>query len=302
VNNFELAIKENTKYLKSDTYNYMFRYSDGYFLRWGETPKDDPEFSPYGPEIADIEVSTICHRGCKFCYKANTGVGENMSFETFKTVFHKLPKTLTQIAFGIGSFSAIQPELEKMFEYCRNNDYNIVIPNLTINGKDMEAEDYDLVAKYCGACSVSRYAPYNDCYTAIKELRQRGMKQVNIHQVLAKETFQECIQLLVDYKENKDGLKDNVNAIVFLALKEKGRATGEEGWHSLKDTFLMKALLDFAVSNKLNIGFDSCNGPTILKIAQEDQKFKNLIPCIDPCESLRFSIYINVVGIAEKRV
>jgi len=40
-------------------YNFVFDKRTGLFVRWGESLKDDPEFGL--PEIADIEVTTICH-------------------------------------------------------------------------------------------------------------------------------------------------------------------------------------------------------------------------------------------------
>jgi hypothetical protein len=98
-------IKEdkNFKIIKHPDFNLIFRKEDGLTYTWGKTQDEDPDFSPLGPIIADIEISEICHEGCKFCYKANMAKGANMSFETFKTIFHKFPRTLTQIAFGWGS-------------------------------------------------------------------------------------------------------------------------------------------------------------------------------------------------------
>ena len=94
------------KIFRSEHYNYNFDKETGFFARWGKTLEDDPEFCPYGPEILDIEVSTVCHQGCSFCYKSNTSKGLNMSLETFKKIFNLMPRTLTQIAFGIGDTSS----------------------------------------------------------------------------------------------------------------------------------------------------------------------------------------------------
>ena len=77
------------KKVRTPEYNYNFDMSTGHFERWGKTIEDDPTYSPLGPEILDIEISTICSQGCKFCYKKNTSVGENMSLETFKRLFFK---------------------------------------------------------------------------------------------------------------------------------------------------------------------------------------------------------------------
>ena len=99
--------------------------------------------SVFGPEIADIEISTICHGippvgmdkpvPCKFCYKSNSGRGENMSLDTFKQIFHKFPRSLTQIAFGIGDIDS-NPDLWNIMRYCRDNNYQFIVPNVTVNG------------------------------------------------------------------------------------------------------------------------------------------------------------------------
>src|SRR5208283_5840830 len=91
---------ENVKKVKSPFYNYYFRKSDGFFARWGAKKEDNPQFSPFGNEILDIEITTICNgvkpvegaaHPCRFCYKSNTPNGKNMSFDTFKAVLDKLP-------------------------------------------------------------------------------------------------------------------------------------------------------------------------------------------------------------------
>ncbi|NQU83286.1 MAG: hypothetical protein HQ536_01100 [Parcubacteria group bacterium] len=96
------------KRFRSEAYNYDFNRQTGFFARWGKTHEDDPERGPF-PEILDIEISTICSgpngKNCKFCYKTNTPKGKNMTIETFKKLFEKFPKKLTQIACGIGDIS-----------------------------------------------------------------------------------------------------------------------------------------------------------------------------------------------------
>ena len=51
---FEDATK---KKVQSKGYNYKFDKKTGFFARWGKTKEDDPLSSPFGPEIADIEVN-----------------------------------------------------------------------------------------------------------------------------------------------------------------------------------------------------------------------------------------------------
>ena len=97
------------KKVRTKEYNYNFSLKTGLFARWGQTLKDDPVFSPLGPELADIEISTICSglgKPCAWCYKANNSKGENMTLKQFKKLFQKFPKNLTQIAFGIGDIDS----------------------------------------------------------------------------------------------------------------------------------------------------------------------------------------------------
>lgn len=278
------TLLEGDKYkiCMSDSYNYIFNKSNGYFQRWGGRKEDDPEWSPFGAEIADIEISEICHEGCKFCYKSNTTKGRNMDLETFIKIFDKFPKTLTQIAFGIGSIDT-NPDMWKMFEYCR---LNAVAPNLTINGSRMTPEYYDRLASLCGAVTVSLY-DYDRCYDAVENLGKRGMKQVNIHAMLSEETYDRCMQVMKDYKTDPR-LSKYLNAIVFLWLKPKGR--GEQMHKVSKERY--EALVDYAITNNIPIGFDSCSASNFLKCKNTEQ-FKTYA---EPCESTLFSIYINVVG------
>lgn len=274
------------KAFKSPTYNYLFDMSDGFFARWGRTKEDDPEYSPFGPEIMDIEVSTICSRGCPWCYKSNGYYqGKNMSFETFKTMFDKFPKHLTQIAFGIGDIDA-NPDLWKMMEYCRENG---VVPNLTINGERMTNELYDNIAQYCGAVAVSLYNR-DICYNAVAELSKR-MKQVNIHCLLALETYRLCLSTASDIKTDPR-LKD-LNAIVYLWLKPKGERNTFRQITESKYRVLVSTLID----KKISFGFDSCSASNFLKVTEDNPNFEKFKIMSEPCESILFSYYINVDGV-----
>jgi hypothetical protein len=109
------------------------------------------------------------------CYKGNTPKGENMTFETFKQVFHNLPRTLTQIAFGADASATANPDLPKMMEYCRTNSYNRVVPNITV--ADISSETADWLSKLAGAVAVSRYANKDLCFDSVKLLTDRAMNR-----------------------------------------------------------------------------------------------------------------------------
>ncbi len=283
------------KTVKSKDYNYLFNYTNGFFARWGSTKEEDPQMSNFGPEIADIEISTSCSFGCSWCYKTNTKEGSNMSLETFKNVFHKLPKNLTQIAFGIGDIGA-NKDLWKIMSYCRENDYNKVVPNITVHGRGLNKTATKNLATLCGAIAVSRYNNTNVCYNAVDKLYKASqkegatLKQVNIHQLLSEETYESCFQLLEDVKSDKR--LEGLNAVVFLLLKPKG---GRNKMNKITDVKKFQKLFEAAQAKGIAVGMDSCSAPLMLKTAVATDQ-KELIPSIEPCESTLFSIYMNVDG------
>jgi MoaA/NifB/PqqE/SkfB family radical SAM enzyme len=272
------------KYVRTSTYNYNFNETTGYFERWGKIKEDDPQYSPVGPEILDIEVSTICHQGCKFCYKSNTGSGKNMSLEVFKDILNKMPM-LTQVAFGIGDIDA-NPDLFKMFEYCRENG---VVPNLTINGSRLNEYYVSELVKYCGAVAVSNYNK-NTCYNAVKALTDVGLEQVNIHQLMTYETHDQIWDLIRDMKT--DRRLERLNAVVFLSLKQKGRGTNYS--RMPQDEF--ERIIKHSLENNLRIGFDSCTANRFLGVVKGLPNYKQIEQLVEPCESTAFSSYINVDG------
>ena len=284
------------KTVRTEGYNYNFNTENGHFVRWGKTMEEDPKESPLGPEILDLEVSTICHGGheaCQYCYKGNGPKGENMSFETFKKLLDKMPDNLTQIAFGIGDIDG-NPDLRKIMEYTRSKG---IIPNITINGYRMTPDWYDFLAGMCGSVAVSRYE--NDvCFNAVKELTDRGLEQVNIHQVLCEDSYEDCAKLMSDSKTDKRLKK--LNAVLFLMLKPKGRGVSVPPLTSI-DKF--RALVDYAFEHDIKLGFDSCSAPWFEKYLDQSDRFgdnqkREMLMYVESCESFGlFSSYINVSGL-----
>lgn len=284
------------KILTSENYNYFFNKINGYFARWGKNKEDDPKFSPFGPEICDFEVSTICsgvrtktgeRKLCPYCYKSCTQNGKNTSFETFKKVFDKITesKTLTQIAFGSDSQATSNPDLFKMMEYSR--EYGI-IPNITVS--DISDETADKIANVCGACAVSRGENKDICYDCVEKLINRGMNQVNIHCVIAQETFNWAMETLKDSIE--DPRLSKLNAIVFLSLKQKGRGVSFNRLPAKE----FKSLVDFATRNSISIGFDSCGAGKYLECIKDSENYNELSQYVESCESGIFSTYCNILG------
>lgn len=287
---FILTENLNYKIFRSPSYNFIFNKSNGLFIRWGRHKKEDPIFSKFGPEILDIEISTICKGGCKFCYKNNTPIGKNMSFETFKTILDKIllsNKCLTQIALGSGETATENPDIWKIMKYCRKKG---IIPNITVANIDDKTADN--IVKYVGACAVSRYSEKNKCYESVYKLTSRGLKQTNIHLMICEQTYEQAIETISDIKTDKR-LKD-LNAIVFLSLKKKGRAE-KDNFETLNQEKFNK-LINLCLEKNINWGVDSCGANKTLEAIKNNPNRKEMEISIEPCESCLFSFYINVDG------
>ena len=115
--------------VRSPSYNFNFSKKNGLFMRWGTSEADDPDFSPFGPEIADIEISSanasdldidsplnlITDGGCngvgckKFCYKKNTSNKTvHMSLDLFKQIMDRMI-TRTNITLENGQTITLKP-------------------------------------------------------------------------------------------------------------------------------------------------------------------------------------------------
>lgn len=280
---------ENLKVAVSEDYNFIFNKTNGRFMRWGKTYEDDPDYSPIGGEILDIEITTICKgiRGhvCNFCYKSNTPNGKNMSFDTFRVILDKMGAQLGQVAFGADSMATSNPDLWKMMEYCRGKG---IVPNLTV--ADVSDEVADNLAKYCGAVAVSRYDIEDICYDSIKKLTDRGMKQVNMHFMICEETYEQCLKTLKDIKT--DDRLAKMNAIVLLSLKRKGRGVTFTPLSGDKYNNLVKYCLD----NNISFGMDSCGAKKFLDAVKDHPDYEKFKVVAEPCESTNFSQYIDVEG------
>lgn len=279
-----------TKSFRSEAYNYDLDEKTGLFLRWGAEYDDDPPLAPL-PEILDIEISTACHgvgQPCRFCYKSNGPLGQEMAVEDFRKLLDVLPTDfLTQIAFGIGDLTPSS----NFWQIAKLTREKRVVPNVTINGAGLtQAMAHDLVG-VCGAVAVSRYGDGKVCYDAVEMLTNEGGKQINVHQLISAETMRDCRKLVEDAKT--DPRLARLNAIVFLMLKPKGRAVGHLHAPPWKE---YAAFVNWALDLDRVVGFDSCSAPSFLKAAEERFPPGTLQKLADPCESGLFSLYIDVNG------
>lgn len=295
------------RYLVSaeEDFHLLFIKSTGFTAKWGKTLEEDPPYCPFGPEIADIEITKLC-RGirnkegkravCGFCYKCLTPNGLYMSFDTFKQVFDKLnaPKTLTQIAFGTDAEASdvLNPDIWKIFDYCIENG---VTPNITV--ADIDEHAAKNLVKRCGAVAVSYYGlvDKNRCYDSVRLLLDEAAKinkkmNINIHCLLSAETYDSVFELLED--RLKDPRLQGMGAIVFLSLKQKGRGV----YFNRITEEQFKKVVDTCFEKNISMGFDSCSAPKFLNAIKDRSDKDTLKNYVESCEALGYSAYIDATG------
>jgi len=286
---------EIVKHVRSPEYNYDLNTVNGTFHRWGRNLEDDPSFSKFGPELLDVEITTKCSGGCPYCYKSNTADGENMSFESFRKVIENIDtnRVLTQVAFGLGKRGDENPDLWKMCELLRDRG---VMPNGTI--ADGTPETWDKISELFGACAVSAHTHWKNWLeiltTNVYELSLRGMAQVNCHFVLCEETYDDLMSLF--HAKKADPRLEGLYAIVLLGMKRCGRAKAG-GFTRLSDE-KFREVVDTALSLGIGIGFDSCSASKFLKAVKDHPDYQKFCEMAEPCESMLFSQYVNVKGMA----
>ena len=284
---------KNTKDYKlctSKKYNSFLLKSNGFFARWGRDIEDDPVMCPFGPEILDMEISRGgCSADCAFCYKDN-GYGstvKHMDFDTFTKIFSRLPKSLTQIAFGITDIGA-NPDLFRIMQYARDHG---VMPNYTCNGHGVTEKYAELTAKTCGAVSVS-IVNKGKSFDAIQKFIHAGTCQVNIHYMLSEETY-DGIPDILDHIKN-DLRLIGLKAIIFLQYKPKGSGASE--YHSILYPKKFENIIKMCDDLEVPYGFDSCSAPLFFTGIQNHPRRDTLAKSAEPCESGLFSLYCNVDG------
>ena len=289
------------KYFTTPTYKYAFNKVNGVFMRWKDniSNEDDVLYAPMGPEIADIEISTICHgigEPCIWCYKSNNPDGLNMHFDNYKKYISILNqnKTLTQVALGVGDIDA-NADLEDILKYTRELG---IIPNITINGARMNDYYYKIISKYCGAVSISRYNDDELLFENINRFDKEKMHEdsnlfaINIHQLLCKDTYDNCIELLE--KIHNDKLFMHVlHSIVFLTMKPIGK---RNIYKELVSDEEYNRLVKLSFDYNIPIGFDSCGCYNFLKSIKDNPLSQQYTRLAESCESTLFSIYVDVHG------
>ncbi len=266
---------ENVCGVKAPDYNYIFRKSDGFAMRWGTTQDEDPFWGPM-PELADISISNRCSHGCHFCYRDSQPDGPLMSLDDYRLLMEQLPGTF-QLALGGGE----PTEHPEFIEFLRLSYEYGKVPNYTTNGTLLTNEIIEATKKYCGAVAVS----WSDkAVKAIDRFVKGGVK-TNIHFILSPHTIKEGIKLM---KNPQDFGVADINAVVFLLHKAIGR-----GQCAHTPTFEQtRPLIIEAFSTEMSVAFDVCSIPHVVA-AEQEGAIKIDWNLLDFCDGSRFTVYVD---------
>lgn len=265
----------------SKNYNFYGDTETGLTMRWGKSINTNPKYAPW-PELADISISNHCTKGCEFCYRESSDDGSFMSLEDYTYVLSSLQSeelgSVFQVALG-GGEPLEHPNFIEILDISLSKG---IVANFTTNGIRINKEIASKIRNKVGAVaiSISRASEINK--DKIKILTDEGIK-TNIHFVLDNQSIEDAIDIL---KGKYDDLFENVNGVVFLTYKPKGRAGLDK---CLKmDEALNKfiSLIDKSTAN-IRIGFDACFVPLLMKYTEIDVDY------IDSCECGFFSVYID---------
>jgi MoaA/NifB/PqqE/SkfB family radical SAM enzyme len=108
--------------------------------------------------------------------------------------------------------------------------------------------------------------------------------------MISEETYNETLETIFDKTEDPR-LKD-LNAIVLLSLKQKGRGVEYTPLSQIKFNILVETTFRLGIK----IGFDSCSSHKFLEAIKDHPDRIRLTQSVEPCESSCFSSYIDVDG------
>ena len=267
--------------LQHTKYDVFFDQKNGNFIRIEKKGFKEPFWAQTGPELLDISITNWCDRECDFCYKNSNRKGKHISIDDYEIILKQASDlNVLQVALGGGNPNQ-HPNFIDILRLAREK-YNIV-PSYSTNGNGLTEDILIATKNYCGAVAVSAYAPFDQMEYAIKKFAKYSIKP-NIHFVLDKNSIETAISWL----EIKRPFFKDINAIIFLNYKPVG--DGKDNRLLLKNSSRIQHFFELVKKNtfKIQIGFDSCMVPGIVKNLKEIN-----FNFIEPCDAGRFSAYIS---------
>lgn len=262
-------------------YNFVADTNSGVSLRWGAALGVDAA-KAYWPELADISISNYCTKGCEFCYRGSSAEGAIMMLEDYEHVLDSLTNEkfggIFQVAIG-GGEPLEHPQFIDILKATKSRG---IIANFTTNGINLTKKYADSIKNLVGAVAVSANKYEDICFDKIKILCDCKIK-TNLHFVLDNQSIVDAINILNGVYDEE--LK-NLNSIIFLTFKPRGRAVKEKCLENNSNLFEFLECVDNKKTS-INIGFDACFVPLLMKYTQINTDY------VDSCECGFFSVYVD---------
>ena len=78
-------------------YITIFNSETGLFVRLEEPGYDLPSWSPKGPELLDISITSWCDRDCPRCYRNASTSGKHMPVEQYRKIMEQAEEEIIEL-------------------------------------------------------------------------------------------------------------------------------------------------------------------------------------------------------------
>jgi radical SAM protein with 4Fe4S-binding SPASM domain len=263
------------EYTRSNVYDFK-----------GKETQEEPFMGDF-PHLLDIGIKGFCEHGLSgncldagiYCYQRGADTKKtDMDIKDYQKLMRQCEGLTYQVALGGRGDADCHKDYEAILYSSRESG---IVPNITTSGFLFDEKKANITEQYCGAAAVSWYKR-SYTYRSIDLLLSRQVI-CNLHFILSSESIYEAVRLF-----ETDGFPKGIQTVVFLLYKPIGYEM--EKLVLKPDHPLLKTFFSYINENKqpFRIGFDSCLSPGVLLHC------KDAAPeCIEPCESGRFSAYID---------
>ena len=265
----------------SESYNFIGDPETGVTMRWGAALDQDPVLAPW-PELADISISNHCSKHCDFCYRDSKPDNSFLSIADYERILDSLTSprwgSVFQVALGGG-----EPlEHPRFLEIVRRTWERGIVANFTTNGQAITKTLAAELAGKVGAVAISVSSIEEMRPDRVKILADAGIK-TNLHFVLDSNSIDQAAELL---EGRFNHLFDDVNAVIFLTFKPRGRGAESRCLRPGASLDRFVARIDSSACSG-HIGFDACFVPILMRRTEVDVDY------VDSCECAFFSVYID---------
>ena len=234
----------DNKYSYMEKINHKVK-NGNYYILYGEMFGDKekirlqvdsiPDMIPKYPELVDIKITDACEHRCPFCYMDSTPEGKHATYSDICEILYKF-NIRTEFALGGGNV-LLNPDFYKIVRAIQHKGH---IANITIRYDDVETLNNNetlmkAVEKYVSGIglSVQKAEDVESVKDFIIKMLSLG-KHISLHIIpeligsensfAILEKLDEVNEEYLKLRENEKSLHYNYCKVLYLGLKQSGRA------------------------------------------------------------------------------